>query len=82
MYQISAVSNGETRPIGTALNQKEADAMCRSLETAGDTVTIVRGWIDASGKCRTWKLIRKGEMLAEVTTQRGALRLLELLNLA
>ena len=45
--------------------------------------SIERGWIDCSGKCRTWKLISpSGEALGEVTTKRAALRLAELLSLA
>ena len=42
--------------------------------------TIVRAWIDTYGRCRTWAILLNGNKVAEVTTRKGAYRLLELLE--
>lgn len=44
-------------------------------------MSIVQGWIDTAGKCRTWRLLdEQGHTIAEITTLRGAKRLLQLLT--
>jgi hypothetical protein len=43
--------------------------------------TMIRGWIDTADRCRTWKILTpSGEVLAEITTKRATLRLLDMLN--
>ena len=43
--------------------------------------TVERGWVDAAGCCRTWKLFSPdGKVCAEVTTKTAAYKLAELLS--
>jgi hypothetical protein len=42
-------------------------------------VQIIQGWIDTARRCRTWRLLdTEGNTIAEITTLRGAKRLLRL----
>lgn len=42
---------------------------------------IVRGWIDTAGRCRTWRILdTQGNLIAEITTLKGAKTLLALLT--
>jgi len=43
--------------------------------------TYKRGWIDTADRCRTWIILDpSGDPVAEITTKRATLRLLDLLN--
>ena len=43
--------------------------------------SIIRGWVDCAGRCRTWVLVDEGgERIAEVTRRRDASLLIALLS--
>jgi hypothetical protein len=43
--------------------------------------TIERGWVDTADRRRTWQIIGPdGAKVAEITTKRDALKLVDLLN--
>lgn len=59
----------------------EAKEEERRQEALRRQFQVLRGWIDAAGKCRTWKVADgTGSPIAEVTRLRDARRLVELLR--
>src|SRR5687768_12658409 len=59
----------------------EAMELVRKHEAGRKEFCLHQGWIDAAGKCRTWKVADgNGLHIAEVTRKRDAERLVSLLS--